>query len=314
MAHRFANPDPSHRPHTAAAILRWGVADRLRGRRRKRPAGPPAPRVEPDRTLIHERSDRTRVTWIGHASFLATLGGASVLIDPVFASRAGLLYRRYAPPGLALRELPPLAAVLVSHNHYDHFDSTALRRLPTDVPTVVPAGMGRAVRRLGRRTVVELDWWQTVPLGPLEITLVPARHWSRRHVFDTNRALWGGFVVRAGDVAVYHAGDSAAFDGFAEIGRRFPGLAAALLPVGGYDPAWFMEHHHLNPEQAGEAFLALGARIMVPMHWGAFRLTDEPLAEPVERLRAWWERRGPRDGRRLIVPAIGETVVLGGAS
>jgi L-ascorbate metabolism protein UlaG (beta-lactamase superfamily) len=313
MTHRFANPDRRHRPHGAAAILRWGVTDRLRGRRRRRAAGPPAPRVEPDRALIHERSDLARLTWIGHASFLATLGGASVLIDPVFASHAGLLYGRYAPPGLALADLPPLAGVLVSHNHYDHFDSAAICRLPPNVPTVVPVGMGRAVRRLSRRTVVELDWWQAVPLGPLEITLVPARHWSRRRVFDTNRALWGGFVVRAGGTAVYHAGDTAAFDGFAEIGRRFPGLAAALLPVGGYDPAWFMEHYHLNPEHAGEAFLTLGARIMVPMHWGVFHLTDEPLAEPVERLRAWWDRCGPRDGRRLIVPAVGETVVVGDA-
>jgi len=314
MAHRFANPDRRHRPHGAAAILRWGVVDRLRGRRRRRAAGPPAPQVEPDRALIHERFDRARLTWIGHASFLATLGGASVLIDPVFASHAGLLYRRHAPPGLAPDDLPPLAAVLVSHNHYDHFDGTALRCLPPDVPTIVPAGMSRAVRRLGRQTVVELDWWQRLLLGPLEVTLVPARHWSRRHVFDTNRALWGGFVVCAGGMAVYHAGDTAAFDGFAEIGRRFPGLSAALLPVGGYDPPWFMEHYHLNPEQAGEAFLALGARTMVPMHWGAFRLTDEPFAEPVERLRAWWQWFGPRDGRRLIVPAVGETVVLGGAS
>ena len=312
MAHRFANPDPRHRPHTVAAILRWGVVDRLRGRRRQRAAGPPAPRAEPDRALIHECSDRTRLTWIGHASFLATLGGASVLIDPVFAGHAGLLYRRHDAPGLTPDDLPELAAVLVSHNHYDHFDGAALRRLPADVPVVVPAGMGRAVRRLSRRTVVELDWWQAVPLGPLEVTLVPARHWSRRHIFDTNRALWGGFVVRTGGAAVYHAGDTAAFDGFAEIGRRFPGLAAALLPVGGYDPAWFMEHYHLDPEQAGEAFLALGARTMVPMHWGAFRLTDEPLGEPIERLWAWWDRYGPRDGRRLAVPAVGETIVLGG--
>jgi L-ascorbate metabolism protein UlaG (beta-lactamase superfamily) len=127
-----------------------------------------------------------------------------------------------------------------------------------------------------------------------------------------NRSHWGGFVVAAGRRSVYHAGDSAWFDGFEEIGRRFPGLDAALLPVGAYEPAWFMERNHLNPEQAGRAFLATGARRFVPMHWGTVRLTDEELSAPIERVRSWWSREGPRDGRSLEVLAVGETLELGG--
>ena len=116
--------------------------------------------------------------------------------------------------------------------------------------------------------------------------------------------------MRSGRCAVYHAGDSARFEGFGEIGRRFPDLDAALLPIGAYAPPWFMEHYHLNPEQAGEAFLATGARILVPMHWGAFQLTDEPLCEPVERLHRWWDRSGPWRGRRLAIPSVGGTLYL----
>jgi L-ascorbate metabolism protein UlaG (beta-lactamase superfamily) len=145
----------------------------------------------------------------------------------------------------------------------------------------------------------------------MEVTMVPARHWSRRRIGDTNQSWWGGYVVRVGDQAVYHAGDTGWFAGFAEIGRRLGPFSAAMLPVGGYEPAWFMEHHHLNPEQAGSAFLDLGAEVMVPMHWGTFQLTDEPLAEPRRRLHEWWNGRMGDQNGRLADPSVGETVVVG---
>ncbi len=308
MSARFANSDPAHGFHDAAAIWRWGVVDRLTGRRRAAPPGPPAPRVEPDLVAIAAGDGAPRMTWIGHASFLLSLAGAAVAVDPVFSRRVGWLYRRYDGPGLLPDQLPPLAAVLISHNHYDHLDRRSLAAVPARVPAVVPRGLGRWFRRRNRRPVTELAWWQTVSLGGLEITLVPARHWSRRGVADFNQSLWGGFVVRAGEVAVYFAGDSAYFDGFAEIGRRFPGLAAAVLPIGAYSPAWFMERQHMSPEQAGQAYVDLGAERLVPAHWGAFQLTDEPLSEPIERLRAWWRRRRPAG--RLCELAVGETAAL----
>jgi L-ascorbate metabolism protein UlaG (beta-lactamase superfamily) len=309
VSHRFANPDPAHAPHGARAILRWGVFDRLRGSRRRRPPGPPAPSVDPDLGLIRDRSKRARLTWIGHSSFLCGLGSTRFLIDPVFADHAGTLYPRFGAPGLAARDLPEVEAILLTHNHYDHLDSGAVRAVGPDVPVVAPLGMGGWLRRHVRRSVHELGWWQSVELDDLTVTLVPARHWSRRGVLDTNRALWGGYVVEGDRHSVYHAGDSAWFDGFQEIGRRFPGLSAALLPIGAYEPAWFMEHFHMNPEQAGRAFLELGAQTLVPMHWGSFQLADEPLCEPAERIRAWWHGHAP-ENRRLAVIAIGETVVL----
>jgi L-ascorbate metabolism protein UlaG (beta-lactamase superfamily) len=266
--------------------------------------------VAPDVEFVHGEDHRPWLVWIGHASFLACLGGRRVLVDPVFAPRAGPFHRRHGRPGLEPRQLPPLTAALVTHNHYDHLDAAAIRALPSRVPVVAPAGMAPWLARRGRARIVELEWWQQVEVDGLEITLVPARHWSRRGLLDTNRSLWGGFVVARDGVSIYHAGDTAWFDGFVEIGRRFPGLRAALLPIGGYDPPWFMEHHHLNPEQAGRAFTALGARVFVPMHWGTFQLTDEPLSEPLHRVVAWWREDGPTDGRELRPMAVGEGMVL----
>jgi L-ascorbate metabolism protein UlaG (beta-lactamase superfamily) len=310
VGHRFSNSNPDHRPHGAAAILKWGIVDRLSGRRDRRPPGPPAPRVEPALDLIHGTPDRPRLTWIGHASFLGCLGGSRFLIDPVFSSHAGALYPRHTPPGVRIEKLPDVDAVLVTHNHFDHLDAGALRAMPREVPVVVPVGVGAWVRRRGRDRVVELGWWQFAEIAGLTVTFVPSCHWSRRGIFDTNRSLWGGYVVEKGGEGVYHAGDTAWFGGFREIRDRFPRLLAAMLPIGSYEPAWFMEHHHLTPEQAGRAFLELDARYLVPMHWGVFQLADEPLVEPAERMRAWWRQHGHPDERRLAMMALGETIEL----
>jgi L-ascorbate metabolism protein UlaG (beta-lactamase superfamily) len=155
-----------------------------------------------------------------------------------------------------------------------------------------------------------LGWWDTEAINErVRVTFVPSQHWSRRGLFDVNRSLWGGFVIEGSRQRVYHSGDTAYFNGFARIGARFPDIDAALLPIGAYDPAWFMEKQHMNPEQAVQAFVDLGARRFVAMHWGTFKLTDEPLDEPPDRLRAEWERRGLwRD--RLHIPAIGQSLEL----
>jgi L-ascorbate metabolism protein UlaG (beta-lactamase superfamily) len=310
VGYRYTNPHPDHRPHRPGAVWRWGVWDRLTGRRSVHAPGPGAPRVEPRVDRLIGDGPGARLTWIGHASFLGTLGGASFLIDPVFSRRIAWLVRRHVPPGLAPADLPPLDALLVTHNHYDHLDEASVRALPRNVTVCVPRGLGRWFRRRRFTRVHELEWWESHDTGRLRATLVPANHWSRRFVGDTNATLWGGFVVEGGDGAVYHAGDTAWFDGFGEIGRRFPDLLAAMLPIGSYSPAWFMEHHHLNPEQAGRCFVELGARRLVAMHWGTFKLTDEPLREPAERMRAWWSAHAPDGGRRLHVPAVGETIEL----
>ena len=305
----YTDQDPGHHPHGMKAVVKWGILDRLTGARRVSPPGPGAPRVEADLELVHRSDAEARFTWIGHASFLCCLGGLQFLVDPNFSGRVGGIYTRHVPPGLRSADLPPIDLLLVTHSHPDHLDAPSIRTLSRWIQVVAPLGLGSWFTRRGFASVTELGWWDTVTVETLKVTLTPARHWSRRGIWDLNRSLWGGYVIETADTAAYHAGDSAWFDGFAEIGRRFPNLSVAMLPIGAYSPAWFMEHNHMNPEQAGRAFLALGARHLVPMHWGTFQLTDEPLAEPAERIRSWWSQQAT-DGRELHLMAVGETLVL----
>jgi L-ascorbate metabolism protein UlaG (beta-lactamase superfamily) len=210
---------------------------------------------------------------------------------------------------VALESLPPIDVVTISHNHYDHLDLPTLKRIGKKTLFITPTGNGALLRAAGLPNLVELDWWQSHQMGALTITAVPARHWSMRAPWNRNDMLWSGFVFRGPEGAAYHAGDTALFDGFAEIAQRTGPIDWALLPIGAYEPRWFMQPQHMNPEDAGEAFARLGARQLVAMHWGTFKLTDEPMGEPPARLRQVFEQRG-WDPARLWLLDIGETRVL----
>jgi L-ascorbate metabolism protein UlaG (beta-lactamase superfamily) len=189
------------------------------------------------------------------------------------------------PPAIPITELPPADLVLVSHNHYDHLQPESLRacRARGNPLFVAPLGLGPYLRDLGL-DVEELDWWQTREAGAARVTCVPAQHFAARTPFDRNRTLWCGFVVRSGDVTVYFAGDSGYSPQFADIGRRSPGIDLALIPIGAYEPRWFMQPMHMNPAEAVRAHLDLGARVSVGMHFGTFRLTDEGIDDPLRAL------------------------------
>ncbi|HUM13200.1 MAG TPA: MBL fold metallo-hydrolase [Myxococcaceae bacterium] len=305
---RFRNLDGSA-PAPLRRVLRWAVLDRLTGRRRRAPPRSPVPEVRADAAALrHPPLEGIRLSWLGHASWLAQGAGTSVLVDPALGPRISGVIPRNAGPGLRVDQLPPIDAALVTHNHHDHLDLPTLRAV--GAPVVAGVGTRPNLRGLA---CIELAWWERLRVGGLTITFVPSQHWSRRGLADMNEALWGGFVVEGAGASVYHAGDTAYFAGFKEIGRRFPALDAALLPIGAYDPEWFMRKQHMNPEDAVQAFLDLGARRLVAMHWGTFKLTDEPLDEPPRLLRADWERRAlPADA--LFIPAIGETLALDGGA
>ena len=292
-----------------ADIFRWRVLDRLPGRRRPRADDHAAldevrPAVRPGGAAALAAGAPT-ACWVGLAAWMVRTGGLLLAIDPIFSATIQGVVRRLVPPGVALAELPPVDAVLVTHDHMDHMDLPSLRALGDGPTYVVPLGNGPRIARLGARTVVELDWWQSHALGDVTITLVPARHWSMRAPWNRNQSLWGGYVIRSNDGVLYHSGDTAGGDHFAEIGARLGPIDWAMLPIGAYEPRWFMEPQHCDPDDAGAGFLALGARHFLAMHWGTFRLTDEPVGEPPARLRAFWERHG-LPAERLWLLDVGE--------
>lgn len=239
------------------------------------------------------------VTYLGHASALIKLADRHILTDPNLKSRLGLARRRNHP-GPAWNSLPRIDTVLISHAHLDHLDKFTLRKLPPSTPFLVPPGVGTIIKRMGFANVTELNSWQTISSNGVELTAVPAKHWGARFVFDIWRG-YCGFVLKAEAGVVYFAGDTDYFSGFKEIGRRFS-LDIALLPIGTYRPRLLLDRHHLNPEEAVRAFEDLNARYMVPIHWGTFRLSTEPLAEPLAWLKSLAKSNGLQDKILILQP------------
>jgi len=255
------------------------------------------------------------VTFLGHSSFLIQIGGKNILVDPVLATRLVVL-RRQRRPGVALKDLPPIDAVLVTHAHMDHLNRPTLRRIArqtgrqTGTPPVIviPRDVDDLVDTLGFSRVVTLDRWQSAEVAGLKVTLTPAKHWGARMFRDTHRG-FGGYVIEAEGHRLYHSGDTAYFAGFHEIGQRLR-PQVALLPIGAYFPDSYRAVH-TSPEEAFQGFLDLGADTMIPMHFGTFALGREPLSEPPIRLRQEAERYGMsnqvrvlEEGETLLVPRI----------
>lgn len=306
----YTNLDGTTPDKGVGALLKWQIGDRLAGRRRRDSAPFSTPRRDNDGAALASASPH--LTWIGHATFVQRLGGKLVATDPIWSTRIHTISRN-AAPGVALEACPKLDVVTVSHSHYDHMDLPTLRRIGPDALYIVPRDNADILRGAGLPNVVELGWWESHEVGDLRVTLVPAQHWSMRAPWDKNRRLWGGFVYEsrvAGEGTSYHAGDTAFSEQcFRAIAERFPSIDWAMLPIGAYDPPWFMQPQHMGPEEAGRVFDILGARHLVAMHWGTFKLTDEPLGEPPERMRAWFAERG-HDAARLWVMDLGETRAL----
>ena len=265
-----------------------------------------------------------RVTWVGHATHLVQLPGLNLVTDPMWSPRASpvrwLGAPRFVPASPALRALPDVHAVLLTHDHYDHLDRPTVaslhERFGDDLAWFAPLGYRSWFAALGITNLVELDWWEEhdLPGGGYRVVAAPARHWTRRTPWSTNTRLWCSWAVvpatssEDGDPRVYLSGDSAYASLFTEIGRRLGPFDATVLPIGAYDPRWFMSASHMSPEEAVQAYMDLGgAGAFIPSHWGTFRLTFEDPLEPPARLRAEWSARG-LDARSLYVPRHGETV------
>lgn len=252
------------------------------------------------------------ILWIGHASFLIRAGGEYWLTDPIFSKRA-LLPARMTPPGMTAREVNELGGklnVVISHNHYDHLDSASIRELREDARFFVPKGLGDYVRSLGKKDVVEMDWWEERDLGGgRKMVCLPMQHWSLRMGQGRNTTLWASFLIITPGRKVYFAGDSGYFIGYREIGRRWPGIDYVLMPVTAYHPRWFMHYAHMNADEALDAFADLGARHFIPTQWGTFHLGDEPPGYPALDLRRKIRERG-LDTSRFHIMDIGGIVEM----
>jgi L-ascorbate metabolism protein UlaG (beta-lactamase superfamily) len=252
-----------------------------------------------------------RVTWLGHSTALVEIDGLRLLLDPMWSQRSSPLSwagpKRFFEPPLALDDLPPLDAVLISHDHFDHLDQATVRILAArGLPFIVPLGVGADLEYWGVASgqVTELEWWQTATVGSLTVTATPARHFSGRSpvMADRDRTLWTGFAIHGPQHRVYYSGDSGMFEGFREIGRRLGPFDIALLEVGAYNRLW--ADYHLGPEQAVEAALQVRARLMMPVHWATFDLALHSWTEPVERLLT----AAADAGLPLSVPRPGQSI------
>ena len=290
-------------------FLRWQLSE-------KTPYAPEEEKEVP--TVISDLPARIRATpgdfiaWIGHASFLIRVNGEYWITDPIFSERA-LLPKRKTPPGLSLDEfvaLPGKKNVLISHSHYDHLDSESIRRLPADTRVYVPLGLKDMMNELGKQDVVEMDWWQAVSCGDrCQVVCLPAQHWSRRITQDTDTTLWASFLLVSSDRKIYYGGDSGYFIGYREIGRRYPGIDYALLPVTAFEPRWFMHYAHMDAREALDAFRDLGARYFIPTQWGTFRLGDEPIGQAPAALSKAAQLTNT-DPSRIIVMGIGQLLPI----
>jgi len=286
---RFFNPAGTNgQPLSAVPRL-------MRAKRSRWPASVPVHQRQPS-SPTHQ--DELVVTFIGHLTFLLQTTTGNLLTDPIYSKRASPVSfagpRRARQPGVAFADLPEIAVVLLSHNHYDHCDLPTLRALAQRFQPLVitPVGNAPLVQSAGIRRIEELDWWQSTSAAPWPITMTPAQHFSARTPFDRNRALWGSFVITATGRRIFFAGDSGYGPHFQEIHNRGGAVDLALLPIGAYEPRWFMKDVHMNPAEAVQAHLDLGARQSIGMHFGTFQLTTESITDPITALGQAREAHG----------------------
>jgi len=236
-------------------------------------------------------NDDNYVIWVGHSTFLIKKSGVTILTDPIFSERASPLKnfgpKRLIPPALQITDIPSIDFVTVSHNHYDHLDTRSLKEISTLHPNaifLVPSGDLKLLKKNKINNVYEFEWWKSFKGKNFEFTFTPVQHWSKRSLFDRNKSLWGGWYIKHSDYSIYHAGDTGYSDDFKETRIRLGAPKYAFIPIGAYDPEWFMSDSHVNPEEAVQIMLDLQAEKGFGMHWATFTLTDEDTIEPKIRL------------------------------
>ncbi|WP_419885264.1 MBL fold metallo-hydrolase [Paenibacillus sp. B-A-8] len=308
---RYHNVDNVSTDKTLKEFRQW----REERRRKKKDYSYVVPNTPPRLSYLSENSLESTITWIGHSTFFLQYEGMNIITDPIWARRLGF-EKRLGQPGIAISEVPPIDLILISHSHYDHLHIASIRKLYRAGTTlVVPVGLKRKMLRKGFRNCMEMEWWQEIKLGKIKLTFVPTQHWTRRTPWDTNTSHWGGYILEPAESEnkrlspnLYFAGDSGYFPGFKEIGNRYK-IDITLMPIGAYEPEWFMTSQHVNPEEAIQAFLDVGAETMIPMHYGTFRLADDTAREALDRMESARVKHGISENR-IRTLSYGETLVV----
>jgi len=280
---RFSNSDGMKNEKSLGEVLKWSWS-----------------REEPKKEFIktneninlNSLKDREHYAlWIGHSTFLINNGDLTILTDPIFSERASPLKfagpKRLIKPVIKIKDLPKVDVITISHNHYDHLDINSLRKIQKKFPNVkilVPKGDLKLLRNYNLNNGFEFLWWEEIAFNNTKFIFTPAQHWSARGLRDRNKSLWGGWFIKNEDKNIFHAGDTGYSDDFIEIRNRLGTVDFAMIPIGAYDPQWFMSYSHVNPEEALNIAKDLNAKKSIGMHWGTFILTDEPVLEPRERL------------------------------
>ena len=280
---RFSNSDGMKNEKSLSEVLKWSWS-----------------REEPKKEFIKTNEninlnsikDREHYAlWIGHSTFLINNGDLTILTDPIFSERASPLNfagpKRLIKPVIKIKDLPEVDVITISHNHYDHLDVNSLRKIQKKFPNVkilVPQGDLKLLKNYNLNNGFEFLWWEEIIFDNTKFIFTPAQHWSARGLRDRNKSLWGSWFIKNEDKNIFHAGDTGYSDDFIEIRNRLGAVDFAMIPIGAYDPQWFMSYSHVNPEEALNIAKDLDAKKSIGMHWGTFILTDEPVLEPRERL------------------------------
>ena len=289
----FVNTDGEAISKSFTDLLRWRWS-------RTEPSPKHFDVIHPDPDVIAKPAT-TQITWLGHSAFLLQVKGKNILTDPHFSKRASPLSfagpKRIVAPPLNIDELPHIHVVVISHNHYDHLDEESLTELyerQKNAPPLflVPLGLKEELLSYDITNVVEMDWWESHDYEGMTLTALPVKHWSQRTFFDRNKSLWAGWLVDIEDFRFFHTGDSGYSDDFRRIGEDYPGIDLATIPIGAYDPRWFMKDAHMSPKEAVQTFIDLKAEKAIGMHWGTFILTDEEMDEPPLRLAEALKEKG----------------------
>ncbi|MNK06312.1 metal-dependent hydrolase [compost metagenome] len=273
--------------------------------------------MKTDTGFLKENKNRNTFTWIGHASALLQIEGLNILIDPVFSERVSPVSfmgpKRHVALPFQVSDLPPIDAVVISHSHYDHLDLDTLKELHKRngeaTLFLVPLGIQELLASEGIKNVKELDWWEDITIKTLKLTFTPAQHWTQRGLFDRNQSLWGGWYLQAPSLKFLYTGDTGYSKDFQDIRAKLGPADVAMIPIGAYEPRWFMKQQHVNPEEALKIHQDLGAKTSIGVHWGTFRLADESLGAPAVDLKVALEKENV-SSETFRVMKHGETIQL----